>query len=268
MIDVDNPTLAELAIVACSEAFRDDGEILVTGIGTVPRLGAGLAKLTHAPQILMTDSEAYLVEEPVPLGPRGDYQPKHAGYMPFSRVFDVLESGARHAMITPVQVDRLGQANISVIGDYDRPKVQMLGARGLPGNSINHANSMFVPRHSKRAFVEGEVDMISSVGTDRSRWPAGTRGDYAVLGVIVTDLCVMDFNGPERSLRVVSLHPGVSFEQVQQATSFELAAADSIGETPLPTAEQLQVIDWLDPHGLRAGVFKDNPRARPAEGAA
>src|SRR5579864_1111568 len=65
-------TLAELAIAAASEAWRGSGEVLATGIGIVPRLAASLAKLTHSPELLLNDGEAYLVEEPVPLGPRGD----------------------------------------------------------------------------------------------------------------------------------------------------------------------------------------------------
>ncbi len=74
-----NFSLAELMIVAASEAFRDNGEVLASGLGIIPRLGASLAKMTHSPELLMTDSEAFLVEEPIPVGPRGDYQPKYSG---------------------------------------------------------------------------------------------------------------------------------------------------------------------------------------------
>ncbi len=61
-------------------------------------------------------------------------------------------------------MDRWGQGNISCIGDFRKPKAQMLGVRGFPGNSINHANSMFVPAHSTRAFIGKEVDVVGSVG--------------------------------------------------------------------------------------------------------
>lgn len=60
-------TLCEQLIVAASEAWRDNGELVATGIGPAPRLAAGLAKLTHTPELMMTDGEAYLVEDPVPL---------------------------------------------------------------------------------------------------------------------------------------------------------------------------------------------------------
>ena len=80
-------TLAELMIVAASEAWRGNGEVIASGLGVIPRLGASLAKLTHSPELLMTDSEAFLVEEPIPLGPRGDYVPRYSGYLSFERVF-------------------------------------------------------------------------------------------------------------------------------------------------------------------------------------
>jgi glutaconate CoA-transferase subunit B len=89
-------TLAELIVAVGAQAWASDGEVLATGIGPLPRLAAGLAKLTCAPGIMMTDGEAYLVEDPIPLGPRGDYKPKFSGWMPYGRVFDSVWSGRRH----------------------------------------------------------------------------------------------------------------------------------------------------------------------------
>jgi glutaconate CoA-transferase subunit B len=255
-------TLAELMIVAASEAFRGSGEVLASGIGIVPRLGVSLAKLTHSPELLMTDSETYLVSEPVPLGPRGDYVPKYEGYMSFDRVFECVWGGKRHAMIGPTQIDRWGQTNLSVVGGtYDKPKTAILGVRGLPGNSINHANSLFVPNHGPRVFVAGEVDMVSGVGYKPERWLPGMRQDFVDLRRIVTDLCVMDFGGPQHAIRVLSLHPGVSFEQVQAATGFPLLQAPGMAETPLPTEAQLAIVARLDPHKLRSSVIKNDPPA-------
>ncbi|MFC6620179.1 CoA-transferase subunit beta [Novosphingobium panipatense] len=260
---MSNVTLAELCIFACSEAFRTGAEQIATGIGPVPRVGAGLAKLTHSPGLMMTDGEAYLVEQPVPLGPRGDFKPRFAGYLPFSRFFDsaVWTTGRRHAMVTPTQVDRFGQTNLSQLGGtHHQPKTQMLGVRGFPGNSIYHANSMFIPFHSKRTFVEGEVDMVSSAGYNPAkRIPGGAYGDID-LRFIVTNLCVMDFGGPDHAVRVVSLHPGVTFAQVQEQTGFPLIDAVA-GETPLPGEDALEIIRQLDPHNIRATVIKDNPAA-------
>ena len=252
-------TLAELMITAASEAWRGNGEVLASGITTIPRLGASLAKLTHTPELLMTDSECFLVEEPVPLGPR-TAPPKYSGYMSFDRVFECVWGGRRHAMIGPTQIDRFGQTNLSVVGGtYEKPKSAVLGVRGLPGNSICHANSFFVPNHGPRVFVSGEVDMVSGVGYNPARWQPGMKQEYVDLRLVVTDLCVMDFGGPDHAIRVRSLHPGVSFEQVQAATGFPLQKAPDVGTTPVPTDEQLAIIRRLDPHNLRGAVLKNNP---------
>jgi glutaconate CoA-transferase subunit B len=252
-------TLAELLIVAAAEAWRGNGEVLASGIGVVPRLAASLAKLTHSPELMMTDAEAFLVEEPVPLGPRGEYRPRPSGYMPFARVFDCVWGGRRHVMIGPIQIDRFGQTNLSGIGAREKPKVQMLGMRGLPGNSISHLNSMFVPNHSPRVFVPGEVDIVGGVGYNPARWPAGARDAHVDLRLIVTDLCVLDFGGAAHAIRVRSLHPGVSFAEVQTATGFALEAPATVATTAAPSPEQLEIIRRLDPHELRAGVLKGNP---------
>lgn len=252
-------SLAELVIVAAAEAFRGGGEVLATGIGPLPRIAVGLAKLTFAPELCMTDGEAYLVEEPVPLGPRNGYEPKHSGWMPYGRVFDSVWSGKRHAMVTPVQVDRWGQGNIAALGDLKKPKVQLLGVRGFPGNSVCHKNSMFLPSHTKRTFIEGEVDVVASVGFSDKRWPQGVKKLPVDIGVVVTNLCVMDFNGPDHAPRVIALHPGVTFEEVQAETGFPLLRADDVKTSAEPTEEQLAIIRRLDPTGIRASVIKGNP---------
>jgi glutaconate CoA-transferase subunit B len=119
---------------------------------------------------------------------------------------------------------------------------------------------MFVPNHSRRVFVAGEVDMVGGVGYNTARWPAGRKPASLDLRLIVTDLAVLDFNGPAHQIRVASLHPGVGFEQVQENTGFPLARSERIAVTPSPSAEQLDLIRRvLDPQELRAAVFKGNP---------
>ncbi len=108
--------LVDLIICAAAQAWKDDGEVLATGIGVVPRLAASLCMKSINPDIMMTDSEAWIVSEPVPVGPRGDYKPKFESWMGFSRIFDNVWGGKRHAMVGPTQIDRYGQANISMIG--------------------------------------------------------------------------------------------------------------------------------------------------------
>lgn len=253
-------TLADLTICASAMAWKDDGEILASGIGVIPRLGASLAMLELNGDLMMTDGEAYLVSEPVPLGPRDkNSAPNIEGWMGYSRVFDCLWGGYRHAMITPVQIDCFGQTNISFIGDdYHKPKVQLLGARGLPGNSNNHANSFFVPDHNKRAFVTGEVDMVAGAGYNPERFVKGARTDFVDLRLIVTNLCVMDFSGPKHKISLRSLHPGITAAQVLDNTGFDVHRPDTIPTTAAPSQKDLACIARLDPHELRMRVFKDN----------
>ena len=253
---MSNTDLIDRIVCAAAQAWKDDGEVLATGIGIVPRLAASLAMLSLNPELMMTDSEAWLVREPVPIGPRGDYAIKRETWMGFSRIFDNVWGGKRHAMVGPSQIDRWGQANISMIGpDYRRPKAQMLGVRGFPGNSISHANSFFVPNHGPKVFVPGEVDMVASVGYNPQRLARGWSLDEIDIRLVVTNLAVLDFGGPAHQLRLRTLHPGVSAAQVQEATAFPIHLPDDVVETPAPSAEQLALLARLDPHGLRAGVL-------------
>lgn len=249
-------SLVDRIICAASDAWKNDGEVLATGIGIVPRLAASISMLSSNPQLMMTDSEAWLVREPVPIGPRNGYEIQREGWMGFTRIFDNVWSGKRHAMVGPTQIDRFGQANISMIGsDYDKPRTMMLGVRGFPGNSISHANSFFVPHHSTKVFVEGEVDMVASVGYNAARLARGWSLDDIDVRTIFTNLAVMDFGGPQRQVRLCAVHPGVTVAQVQEATGFALHIPADVPETAAPTDNQLALLARLDPHHLRASVL-------------
>jgi glutaconate CoA-transferase subunit B len=249
-------TLVDRIIYAAAHAWKDDGEVLATGIGVVSRLAASLCMVSLNTDLMMTDSEAWLVSEPVPVGPRHGYAPQRESWMGFSRIFDNVWGGKRHAMVGPTQIDRFGQANISMVGaDYDKPKSMMLGVRGFPGNSISHANSFFVPNHSTKVLVAGEVDMVASVGYNPARLARGWRLNEIDIRFIFTNLCVLDFGGPDYQARLVSLHPGVTAAQVQEATGFPLFMPEHIPETPAPTPEHLAILARLDPHNLRASAL-------------
>ncbi len=252
-------SLAELLIAAAAESWRDDGEIMGTGIGPLPRIAVSLAKLTLNPKLATTDGECWYTTEPLPVGARVDQVAEIEGWSNYDRVFSGLWGGKRHAMVAPVQIDRFGQSNISVIGDHQKPKAAMLGARGFPGNSIHHKNSFFFPQHSTRSFVSGEVDYVCSAGWNPARFPGGKYPHGMALGIIVTELAVLDFGGADHAIRVVSLHPGVTFEQVQDNTGFPLEKPEAIPATPAPSAEQLALIAQLDPKGVRKTVIKGDP---------
>jgi glutaconate CoA-transferase subunit B len=261
-------TLAELCIVAASQAFANEGEVLGTGIGVIPRLAASLAMKTTNPDLMMTDSEAWLLSEPNPLGKRpASFVPATETWMGFARIFDNVWSGKRHAMLGPTQIDRFGQSNTSALGGtYEKPKSMMLGARGFPGNSISHPNSFFVPEHNTRVFLAGECDFVSSIGYNPARLPKGHSLDDIDIRLVITDLCVMDFGGPQHQIRLVSLHPGVTAEQVQENTGYPIFVPATVPTTTAPTREQLDIIAALDPHNQRAQQIKDNPPGDPAPG--
>lgn len=254
-------SLAELMVCAASDVFDGEGEVLATGIGLLPRLAASLAMRTCNPDMMMTDSQSYMLSTPNPVsGMRSHEGQANENWMGFSRIFDNVWSGARHALVGPSQIDRFGQTNISALGGTrEAPKVQLLGVRGFPGNSISHANSFFVPKHSKRVFVEGECDVVCSIGYNPARLPKGYQLTDIDIRRVITDLCVMDFGGPNFQARVLSLHPGVSLDEVRDNTGFDVAVSDSLTETAHPTMEQLAIIAELDPKDARAKQLKDNP---------
>ncbi|NIY64246.1 CoA-transferase beta subunit [Streptomyces malaysiensis] len=234
--------------MACAEAWRGDGEILASPMGTVPTIGARLAKLTFSPDLLLTDGEAMLIGD-VPAVASGSQVTE--GWLPYRRHLAMVAGGRRHVMMGASQLDAYGNQNISCIGDWAKPRRQLLGVRGAPVNTLNNPTSYWVPRHSPRVFVE-RVDMVSGVGYDRAAdaEPA-TRRFHEIRGV-VTDLAVLDFATPHRSLRLRSVHPGVTVDQVREATGFPLAVPDEVPHTRAPSAEELRLIrEVLDPKGLR-----------------
>ncbi|GGV69449.1 CoA-transferase subunit beta [Streptomyces massasporeus] len=231
------PTRAEYCVIACAEAWRDDGEVLASPMGLIPSIGARLARLTFAPELLLTDGEALLV--------RPDGTPE--GWLPYREHLAWVTGGRRHVMMGASQIDRFGNQNIACIGDWERPRRQLLGVRGAPVNTLNNPTSYWIPRHSRRVFVD-RVDMVCGVGYDRA---AGAR--YHRIPRVVSDLGVFDFATPDRSMRLASLHPGVTVEQVKEATGFELTVPDEVPATREPTDEELRLIrEVVDPAGARA----------------
>jgi acyl CoA:acetate/3-ketoacid CoA transferase beta subunit len=224
-------TRAETCIVACAEAFRGDGEIVASAMGVIPMLGARVARATFAPDLLVSDGEATLLNAGgIP-----------EGWLPFRTVFDTLWAGRRHVMMGATQVDRFGNQNIACIGDWQKPKAQLLGVRGAPGNTINHTTSYWVPNHSPRVFVE-QVDFVSGIGWDRGA---------VEIRVVVSNLGVFDFDTPDKSMRLRSFHPGVTVDEIVAATGFPLAISDAV-QSRNPTDAELRLIrEELDPENNR-----------------
>jgi acyl CoA:acetate/3-ketoacid CoA transferase beta subunit len=239
------PTLAEICVVACAETWRGDGAVLASPMGIIPALGARLAQLTFEPDLLLTDGEATV------LAPAGDGGRITEGWVPFRDVFTLLAAGKRHIMMGASQLDQYGNQNISCIGDWARPKAQLIGVRGAPGNTVNHPVSYWVPRHSRRVFVP-QVDMVSGVGYQRVAGLSAAIAGFHELRTVVTNLAVLDFGGPAHAMRLRSVHPGVSVSEVADATGFVLAAPLEVPQTRRPTDDELAIIrERLDPDARR-----------------
>jgi acyl CoA:acetate/3-ketoacid CoA transferase beta subunit len=238
--------LADVITVACAEAFRGDGEIFGSGMGTMPMLGARLARATFEPDLLVSDGIAFFVDGNLPIG---GTEKTIEGWIPFRSVFDTLWGGRRHVMMGASQIDRHGNTNISNIGDWKQPKAQLLGVRGGPGNTINHAVSYWIPRHTERVFTDS-VDMVSGIGYDR----AAALGESAAghrIPRVVTNMAVLDFETPGNTMRLVSVHPGVTVEDVVAATGFELVVGDDVPTSRAAAAAELAILELLDPDGIR-----------------
>jgi hypothetical protein len=140
---------------------------------------------------------------------------RHAGegWLPYRQVSAMVAAGRRHVMMGASQIDRYGNQNISCIGDWARPKRQLLGVRGAPGNTLNNPVSYWVPKHSPRVFVE-KVDMVCGVGYDRAAAPGGRPASTASPGSCRTWAC--STSRPRPLDAAASLHPGVTVEQVRR----------------------------------------------------
>jgi acyl CoA:acetate/3-ketoacid CoA transferase beta subunit len=241
---------ADVCVVALAEGFRGDGEIVANPIGTIPMIAGRLARATFEPDLMATDGEAALIANDGafawPEGRVVEYS------NPYRSMFDVVWSGRRHVVMGATQIDPYGNQNFAAIGaDYARPRTQLIGFRGAPGNTVNHPTSYWVPSHSPRVFVE-KVDVVTGVGWDRAAAAGHAALEFFDLRRVVTNLAVLDFGGPNHRMRLVSVHPGVTVEEVVAATGFPLSIPNSVATSRDPTVEELRLLDEvIDPGGDR-----------------
>lgn len=247
---------ADVCAVAVAECFRGDGHILANPIGTTPMIGGRLARAAFEPDLMMTDGEAALIanDEAIPAVADRRYET----WNPYRRMFDVVWSGRRHVMMGATQVDRYGNQNIAGLGGTpQQPRTQLLGFRGAPGNTINDVTSYWVPSHSPKVFVEA-VDIVTGIGYDRAAVLGEQAARYHEIRRVVSNLGVFDFETPDHRMRVRSLHPGVTIDEVVEATGFDLVIPDEIETSRLPTPEELRLLDEvIDPKGTRRREVPD-----------
>ena len=244
-------TRADVCVVAVAEVFRGDREILANPIGNVPMIGGRLARATFEPDLVMTDGEALLVGNVLPVG--DDDAPKVVeSWNPYRAMFDVVWSGRRHVMMGASQIDPYGNQNFALIGDPAHPKAQLLGLRGAPGNTINDTTSYWIPNHSPKVLVP-QVDVVCGVGYDRAAKLGPAERRFHHLKRVVTNLGVLDFDSPDHRMRLRSVHPSVTVDEVVAATGFELVIPENVEESRLPTDDELQLIrEVIDPNDLRS----------------
>lgn len=239
---------SEIAATACSDLFLGAGEILASPIGIVATIGARLARLTHAPQLLLTDGEATIIADTPAVDRPSELS---EGSLPYRELFDLIMRGRRHVIMGAGQLDRYGNQNLSAIGDHAKPTRQLLGTRGAPTNTVNHMTSYWIAKHSPRVMVE-RVDFVTGLGSDRARTAGPSATRFHQLHRVVTNLGVFDFSGPGGAMAILSLHPGVDLSDVTSSTGFTLHVAGPIARTRNPTHDELLLIrEVLDPRNTR-----------------
>jgi glutaconate CoA-transferase subunit B len=246
-------TTSELLAVMAARLLRD-GQTVFAGVG-IPLLAATLAQRLHAPTLTILFEGGVIGPFVVPgqLPPSTNEQrcTRRANMvLPITDVLLLLQRGyVDVGFMGGAQIDRHGNLNSSFIGDPDRPTTRLPGTGG--GNDIASLTQMIVAmRHEKRRFVDS-VDFVTSPGFLRgetSRTDSGllAGGMYRV----VTDLAIMGFEEASKRMQIIALHPGVTIDQVQANTGFELEVAAEVESTAPPTEQELAVLRHLDPERL------------------
>ncbi|MEM8913942.1 MAG: CoA-transferase subunit beta [Planctomycetota bacterium] len=242
-------TPSEMMTIVASRLLRD-GAVCFVGIG-IPSKAANLARLTHAPNVV-------LIYESGTIGTRPSVLPLSIGDGELATTADTVVStpeifsywlqGGRVEVgfLGAAQVDRFANLNSTVIGDYGDPKVRLPGAGGAPEIAALAGETLIIIGHDKRKLVE-RVDFITSAGYlegGDSRERAGlTRGGPSA---VITDLGVLRPDQESRELIVTQVHPGVTEDQVRDATGWDVKFADDMSETDPPTETELTTLRDLE----------------------
>jgi glutaconate CoA-transferase subunit B len=241
-------TADEMMTVAASRVLRPDARCFV-GIG-LPSTAANLARRTHAPDLV-------LVYESGTIGAKPDRLPLSIGDGVLAETADAVVSVPEMfnywlqpgrigvGFLGAAQIDRYGNINTTVIGDYRDPKVRLPGAGGAPEIAASCDEVIVIVRQSRRTFVE-RVDFITSVGYGRGpgdRERLGLRGRGPV--TVITDLGVLEPDPETRELTLTHLHPGVTADQAREATGWPLRTAETLATTDPPTETELDALRTL-----------------------
>ncbi|MBT7670406.1 MAG: 3-oxoacid CoA-transferase [Bdellovibrionales bacterium] len=248
----------ELMVCVASRQL-ENGSSAAIGTG-VPCAAGMLAQKLHAPDLLIffEAGSAGPILPPMPVSV-GDSRTTHKAVLT-STMLDTMETAQRgmidYTFLGGAQIDCYGNLNSTMIGtDYNNPKVRFPGSGGANDLGSLCRKIMVVTPHDPRRFVK-KVDFITTPGYldgAGAREKAGLSPESGPYKVI-TDLAILDFEETSKKMRVISLHPGVTFEMVQESTSFPLLKAAQIEETAPPMDEELRILrEDVDPLGYVIG---------------
>jgi glutaconate CoA-transferase subunit B len=238
-------TSEEMMTIAAARMLRD-GQICFVGIG-LPSTAANLARLTHAPNVV-------LVYESGPIGAKPSVLPLSIGDGNLAETADTVVStpeifrywlqGGRIdvGFLGAAQIDRFANINTTVVGDYRKPKVRLPGAGGAPEISTMAKEVLIIAAQSERTFVD-KLDFITSPGFldgGDARRGAGIPGKGPT--AIITDLCVLQPEPETNEFIVHSMHSGVTEEAIRQKTGWPIRFSSACEQTTPPTVVELQVL--------------------------
>jgi glutaconate CoA-transferase subunit B len=235
----------EMITVSAARALAND-DVCFVGIG-LPSAACNLARLTHAPRLRLVYESGTIEARPdvLPLS-IGDGELCETALTTVSvpEMFQYWLQGGRITIgfLGGAQVDRFGNVNSTVIGDYATPLVRLPGGGGAPEIASLCQRTFIVMRHSRRSFVD-RLAFVTTLGhgpTGRERRALGITTEGPAL--LVSDLCIMRPHPETKELQVTSLHPGVSREQIVEQTGWTVSFADHVEETPAPTPHELEVL--------------------------
>ena len=235
----------EMMTIAAARALCNR-DVCFVGIG-LPSAACNLARLTHAPGVTLVYESGTIETRPsvLPLS-IGDGELCETALTTVSvpEMFQYWLQGGRITVgfLGGAQVDRFGNLNSTVIGDYGRPNVRLPGAGGAPEIAACCGRIFIVMRHHPRAFVE-KLDFLTTLGhgpTGRERRELGIRTAGPTL--LVSDLCLMQLDPDTNEFVVASLHAGVTRAQVRDNTGWDVRFAAELLETPPPSAHELETL--------------------------
>ncbi|WP_208644228.1 CoA-transferase subunit beta [Vreelandella andesensis] len=241
-------TSGEMMTVTAARAL-ENGMTCFVGIG-LPSEAANLARLTHAPDVVLIYESGTLQTKPevLPLSiGDGELCESALTTVAVPEMFRYWLQGGKVnvGFLGTAQIDRFANLNTTLIGDYHDPKVRLPGGGGAPEIATNAGEVFITLKHSKRAFVK-DVDFVTTLGFGRDG-----KGRDGVPNIgkgptrVITDLCVMKPDPETKELTVVSLHPGVSRDDVIEATGWDIRFAKQLESTAMPEAHELDILREL-----------------------